>query len=755
MKVNYQKFYFILFACLTLLLGQYNESFAAHIIGGEITYECLGTNPAGTSNTYRITMRIFRDCQGGGADFDSNPGTPFEATVSIYQDGSTLPRIFYLDAPEVSRIEPTSDPCFSIPENICVEEGIYVFETDLPIVDDTYHIVYQRCCRNSTITNITSPSLTGATYTTELTAEAQRVCNSSPAFENSLPIVVCIDQPLSFDLSGTDAEGDSLVYEFCTPLLGGGPDTDFPETADGVAPNPDNPPPYESVEFIQPTYSATNPLGNIANAQIDRSTGLFTASPKMFGQFVIAVCMYEYRDGELLSLTHRDFQINVTNCTPKVIAQIAADSVVLADDAFFLKACGIEGVELTNESVERDNILSFFWEFNIQGETQRYDSWDLSLDFPAAGEYSGQLILNPNTSCGDTANIFISARPNVNADFAIDYDTCFGGTVQFEDLSSAESMQLTDWRWDFGDGTESSLQNPTHDYQSLNEFQVRLQVTDINDCTDEIIKPLPYFPIPMALEVQPSIFQVCAPDTVQFTNLSEPLDDRYLVEWDFGDGGTSNAINPTYVYESPGNFDVSLSVTAPTGCRVFAEFDDLIFAQLRPKADFSFTPAQPDLRNSTLTIFNTSEDADAYEWLLNGSFESVLENPIISLLDTGFQSIELIALNENGCTDTLIQFVDIAPEVFAYLPNAFSPNDDGENDGFQILGLLGEVRAYEMQIWDRWGNLIFETTDINRPWRGNTLSNVAASIGVYVYTISFLGPRDKSYQYSGSVTLMR
>lgn len=103
---------------------------AAHIIGGEITYECLGANPAGTANRYKFVMRIYRDCQGGGALFDSAPGAPFPATVTIYQDGATLPRIFELGAPIVNQITPSSNPCFEVPANVCVEEGVYEFETE-------------------------------------------------------------------------------------------------------------------------------------------------------------------------------------------------------------------------------------------------------------------------------------------------------------------------------------------------------------------------------------------------------------------------------------------------------------------------------------------------------------------------------------------------------------------------------------------------------------------------------------------------
>ncbi|MEM1324611.1 MAG: PKD domain-containing protein [Bacteroidota bacterium] len=747
--------YTLLISWLFIGLFWTQTAHSAHVIGGEISYECLGKTPDGANGRYLITMRIFRDCQGGGADFDSNPGSPFEATVTIYSELSTLPLVFSLDAPTITIIDPTSDPCFDIPDNICVEEGIYTFEAELPVIDGSYHIVYQRCCRNQAVSNILDSGLTGATYTTEMTAEAQQLCSSSPALDKLPPIAVCVDLPLAFDLSANDPDGDSLVYELCAPLVGGGTDTEFFNSPDGVAPNPDLPPPYDSVSFATNIYSSTNPLGRIANARIDSRTGLLTASPRIMGQFVVAICIREYRDGELLSLTRRDFHLNVTSCTPKVIAQIAADSIVQENDAFFLKACGLENIELINESIERDNIMNYSWEVDIQGDTQRFDSWNLILDLPELGDYNARLILNPNTSCGDTANIFIQARPEVNADFAMLYDTCFGSEIVFQDQSEAASMQLKSWEWDFGDGTSSINQNPTHTYDSINVYNVKLSVTDINECSDTIMKELPYFPIPPLLEVSTSEFLLCVPQEVQFTTLSEPIDERYDIEWDFGDGKTSSELQPTYRYETSGIFDVSLSVIAPTGCRAFSAFDELITARESPDVQFTFTPEVPSLQERELTITNTTTDADSYEWLLNGRLESELSDPTITLADTGLFELQLIALNQNGCTDTLIQFIDIPPEVFAYLPNAFSPNGDGVNDEFRITGILTELRDYQLQIWDRWGSLLFESRELEMPWDGKTLSNVDAPTGVYIYSVSFIGARNQLYEYSGSLTLIR
>ncbi|MEM9847135.1 MAG: PKD domain-containing protein [Bacteroidota bacterium] len=749
---------FLIIATLLASLLLLSEGHAAHIIGGEISYECLGKTPRGDANRYRITMKIYRDCLGGGADFDSVLGSPFNASVTIHRDIDSLFQIIELDDPPVVRsVEPSSDPCLQIPSNICVEEGVYVFEVELAIINASYHIVYQRCCRNSTINNITDPGLTGSTYTTEITAASQQVCNTSPVFDDVPPIVICVGNPLSISSSATDSEGDSLVYEFCSPFVGGGPNAnlDVAFTPQGIAPNPEPAPPYDNVNFVSPTYTIEQPLGVASNLEIGVNSGLITGMPAILGQFVIAVCVYEYRDGELLSLVRRDFQINVTECTPKVTAIIQADSTDMMSNSYFFQSCGANELTFINESVVRSNILANFWRFDLAGDTIQQTTWDATINFPAAGQYAGQLILNPNTLCGDTANIIVDIYPELAADFTFAYDSCVATPVQFQDESIAGSDQITSWEWSFGDNAMSDAQNPIHEYQTAATFEVTLKIKDDNQCVSKTTQLIPYFPVPEALVVDPSIFEGCAPQDILFTNLSTPLNEQYTIFWDFGDGNSSSEISPLHTYDEAGIYDVSLSVVSPVGCEISTIYEDWMSIDFSPTAAFSFTPEQPDLRNPTIRITDESVGANGYEWFLNNAFITQETEPTYTFQDTGLQIITLVVTHESGCQDSSTAIIDIAPDVFLYVPNVFAPAGSAENSEFRGLGILPNIRDYQMLIWDRWGNLIFETNDPEVAWRGNVQSNEAAPQGVYVYVIEFTGARGQPYQYTGSVTLIR
>ncbi len=192
---------------------------ARHIIGGEITYKFLGV--FGGSNRYEITMKIYRDCYGGGAGFDD------PAKVAIYrgtEDNNAYVTTLNFSNPTVKNLPPIPPPCVSSLPSVCVEEAVYKRTVDLPILtNESYFVVYQRCCRNQTINNLVSPGDIGATYTIAITPEAQKQQNSSPTFKNFPPIIICNNIPLEFDHSATDPDGDLIFYSLCSPLAGGGP----------------------------------------------------------------------------------------------------------------------------------------------------------------------------------------------------------------------------------------------------------------------------------------------------------------------------------------------------------------------------------------------------------------------------------------------------------------------------------------------------------------------------------------------------
>ncbi len=760
LKTAHSKIYpgnFLLRLLLPLLfLAAGNSLSARHIIGGNMTYECLG------NNTYRFTLQMYRDCFCSDcADFDP------VAHIAVYRCGSQIncgslgqfSAFREIDVPLSGppiNVERPDYPCL-IPPSVCVEQGMYTWQMTLPQSSESYHVSYQRCCRNITISNIVAPQNSGATFTIEITPLAQQLCNNSPVFNSFPPTVICANQPLSYDHSATDPDGDLLVYEFCSPLLGGGPllDGNSFESCDGAAPNPACGPPYDFVSFKAPNYTPAFPMGGDPPVTINPFTGEISGTPTTLGQFVVGVCVSEYRDGELLSRVFRDFQFNVANCDPTVVADVKEDRII-NDQEFLIQSCGEYTISFLNESYQQNFIKSHRWEFNINNSIQTFNEWSPTVTFPGVGEYRGRLMVNPGQDCGDTAFIYVNIFPEIEAGFTYEYDTCVAGPVRFTDTSTTGSCCLTNWDWDFGDNGQSGRQNPSHLYRQPGNIPVTLTVRDTNQCEDEITEVIPYFPVPSLIIISPSTYNGCAPADIFFDNLSFPIDDTYDILWDFGDGGTETEISPSHIYTNPGTYSIGVEITSPIGCMTDTFFKNLITILPAPEAGFSYTPSDPSNLNPKVFFSDESSGANGWIWDFGTGVRSSLANPVYTFPDTGLFEVRQIVVHPSGCRDTLVRLIDVKPEVRFHLPNAFTPNNDGTNDTYLGVGIIPGLRNFNMTIWNRWGEMIFETSDPNEGWNGlKNNKGKEAPNGVYLVMVTYTAPRGQVYYLKSYATLVR
>jgi gliding motility-associated-like protein len=734
------------------------QLYGKHIVGGEIYYECLGPGNMTDTRNYKLTMKVYRDCASDGANFD-NP-----ARIGVYSHINgvyAFIRSLSVNHIEVTNIKGTENPCLVLPPNVCVEETSYIINlNNTPIIDGSYIVSWQRCCRNNSITNIVQPNNTGATYTIEITKDAQNTCNDGPRFNAFPPIGICVNEYLTIDHSASDPEGDQIVYEFCAPLQGGGPlGVDNPnQTNDcnGITPDPRFClPPYDDVVFNAPNYSPSSPLGLNSLITINPVTGIITGTPTLTGQFVVGVCVKEYRNGVLLSILRRDFQFNVVNCQTTVSAKIKSDAVVGGKE-YVLNSCGNNTITFLNESQQEQFIKSYHWIFDINGTPAEQTSRNATFTFPGIGNYKGTMIVNEGEQCGDTAYINVNIFPTINTDFEFDYDTCIGGPVNFKDKSITQAQNLTDWEWDFGDGVESAVRNPNHLYQQPGLHPVRLISTDNNSCKDTMTRTVSYFPVPPLIVIKPSKFSACVPETIKFTNLSVPIDDTYDIKWDFGDGGTGDEISPTHNFESVGVFSVKVEITSPIGCYTEETFPNLINIEASPVADFTYTPDVINNINATAVFTDLSSGGSGWYWDFGGRASSFVRNPTYTFLDTGRYTIKEVVFHPNGCTDTLIKTIDVEPVVQFFLPNAFTPNYDGKNEIYKPGGLSLGVSKYLMTIYSRWGDKLYETDNPDEGWNGRRNNDgQEMPVGVYLCVLQYTDARSRSKELREFVTLVR
>lgn len=731
---------------------------ARHIVGGDITVNRVTRN-VGDTPTYQVVITVYRDCYQGGipmlTDFDPT------ASIGIHRKVGNSWQLFRARMQprrftSGESVLPDDDPCIDLPPNLCVDRNQYIFEVELPLYDDSYLISYQRCCRNETISNIVDPGGTGIAYTYELTSEAQLTINSSPVFKRFPPILICVDRPFFFDHSATDDDGDQLVYEFCNPLAAGGPDVTNALLCTGTTPDPATClPPFERVTFRQPTYSSDNPLPGRPDFTIDPQTGLITGTPVTQGQYVVGICVKEYRDGILLSTVRRDIQLNVSTCGfPQ--SRIQFDELEGADQ-YVRISCGETTVDFINDSPEEFVDAGYYWEFNVNGDIRTSSERDVTFTFPGIGDYQGFMVVNPETQCSDTAFINTRIYPAIDADFSASYDSCIAGPISFDATASttgADFIQL--YEWNFGDEEEGSGDLASYQFEVPGKRDVTLSIRDNNECIDSITKVVDWSPVPQLIVVEPSTFRGCLPANVFFNNLSSPINEEYDITWDFGDGNKSDEISPTHIYEKEGVYSVSVKIVSPLNCEIERTFNSWIRVEEKPTADFTYNPPFPNVFNNSVQFTDQSQGAISWQWNFDGDGSAFEPNPNYTFPDTGFHVIDLVVRHVSGCTDTSSQLIDIRPESNFFMPNAFTPNTDAKNDVFKGTGYIDGISDFEMTIWSRWGEQVFTTNDPLEGWNGrkdnsgNELPN-----GVYVYLVTYKDPRQAEQKLKGYATLLR
>ncbi|MFZ1380218.1 MAG: hypothetical protein WAS56_11160 [Saprospiraceae bacterium] len=297
------------FIIVILSLISVNNLWSTHIVGGNFSYKCLG------NQMYEISLTLRRDCQNGQAQFD-NPAT---ITVFDTTDGNTTEYFtFTMEYNGDDTLnERVQTQCGLIGGDVCVHTTTYKKVISLPENSSGYLFVYQRCCRNFTISNLNDPLEVGTTIYMNITAAALKSCNSSPNLGVFPPIYVCGGNAINFDLHTTDAEGDSVVFSLCPAFIGGSRALPMPLLAD--------PPPYIEVPYKSP-YNVSNMIGGTPLLNIHNRTGLMSGfAENIVAQYLVSYCVSEYRKGVLLSQLYREFQINVRICNTLPIADFKVE----------------------------------------------------------------------------------------------------------------------------------------------------------------------------------------------------------------------------------------------------------------------------------------------------------------------------------------------------------------------------------------------------------------------------------------------
>ncbi|HQG76595.1 MAG TPA: PKD domain-containing protein [Bacteroidales bacterium] len=367
-------------------------------------------------------------------------------------------------------------------------------------------------------------------------------------------------------------------------------------------------------------------------------------------------------------------------------------------------------------------------------------------------------------NCTDVQTYDITVMPVPVPQFTADPWTqvfkTTGNPVIFTNTTNAGTWN---WLWRFGDGTTSTEMNPHHNYTQIGDYNVTL-IAGNASCTDSVKHSVSVLP-PAPVADFDSIPSGCAPLFVNISNTSLNTDlPGTTYHWDFGDGSTSTAKNPTYTYFTPGSYTVRLYVVGPGGT---SDYSQAVHAHPSPKAYFEITPPQVYANDKNVRCFNLSQGGSTYLWDFGDGETSTEAEPVHKYMKEGVYDISLTVTSANGCTDQYIlsPAVTVLPVGELRYPTVFIPNKTGpiersdlptgglETDQFFYPPIRQLVLDYKLQIFNRWGVLIFETHDINTPWNGYYKGELCPQ-GVYVWLVEGKFADGKPYKKAGNITLL-
>ncbi len=286
-----------------------------------------------------------------------------------------------------------------------------------------------------------------------------------------------------------------------------------------------------------------------------------------------------------------------------------------------------------------------------------------------------------------------------------------------------------------------------------------VDVVDANGCTADTTVLVTVSAMPVATFSGDSL-SGCAPHCVNFSDLSTVTAPANIISWnwDFGDNSTSTLQNPSHCYMSAGVYSVTLTVTTADGCSETIVMTNYINVFGMPVAAFTASPQPTTILAST--IFFTDGSTNASSWLWNfgdvTSASSILQNPSFLYPDPICYQVSLEVTSPDGCVDSTSEVICIDPDVGIYVPNTFTPNDDGINEEFIPVTVGIDPDRYEFWVFDRWGNLIFYTDDLNEGWDGKIQGNSdLCQIDTYVWKVKCVDVLDKKHSLIGHVNLIR
>ncbi|MDX5319842.1 MAG: PKD domain-containing protein, partial [Bacteroidota bacterium] len=347
--------------------------------------------------------------------------------------------------------------------------------------------------------------------------------------------------------------------------------------------------------------------------------------------------------------------------------------------------CANKSAHFTNLSTtDHFSTLSYWWEFGDGDSSSESEPTHVYAD---TGHYFVVLHTLTERGCEDTSGIMIVIAPQPAAWFTYN-EVCIGATTLFEDSTDAFNDLIYEWNWDFGDGGNSTLENPFHDFLKDSTDEVQLIVRNIGGCRDTVSRQIRIHSYPTA---NFSVQAVCEYDSARFQDLSSSSELPLTFSWDLGDGLTSSAANPVVKYNSDGVKLISQIIETPYGCSDTLTQSFTIHPA--PVAGFRSNDSAQCFANHAFIVTDTSR-INSGSYTLEWDFDDA--NTSSQAIDTHYYTsfgtyvISLRLSSDLGCNDTAQHTVYLYPQpeigfIINQNKQCFNQNDYLFTDTSQVI----------------------------------------------------------------------
>lgn len=451
--------------------------------------------------------------------------------------------------------------------------------------------------------------------------------------------------------------------------------------------------------------------------------------------------------GGLTAGTYTNIGVSTVLCNPgNRVGPYTLNNPPIPVDFTYTVKYGCQGVDsvVFNNTTPTPGAINYKWTF---GDGNFSTDKHPTHPYFVQGVYAVQVIAD-NGTCRDSIAKNISTLHPLNAYFKVDYTNgCINQVLNFVDSSTTTTQNgiQPQYFWDFGDGNTATGATAIHAYGATGTYTVRLVVQDFVPCTDTFYRTITINTPPVADFVS-SVGTICEGQGSLFTaDFHGDIPKNY--EWMFSDGTLIRDLNPiTHAFDSSGIYAIKL-VTHYEFCpdtNYTLNVTVNPFPGINLGRDTMLCPGASAVTLRNYADFGNYPGA-TYLWS-NGA-----STPTIQVSNIGTYSA---TINYNGCTAT--DSMTIFKDCYLDIPNSFTPNGDGLNDYFLPRQLLSHgVTAFKMSIYNRWGQVIFETTALNgRGWDGK-FNNAVQPQGVYIYVIDVAYTDGRTEHYTNNVTLLR